>query len=595
MSSVYDLVIIGAGPAGLAAAIYAGRAKLSALVVEGMTPGGQIRITSDVVNYPGIYQTSGAAISETMRRQAEGFGVAFIPEDVTKVELSGDIKKTHTSGGGVIESISVIVATGAKPRALGFEGEKEFTGRGVAYCATCDGEFFSGMDIFVIGAGFAAAEEAIFLTRFGRKVTIIAREPEFTCSKTIADKVLSNAAIDVRFNTELLSLTGDKVPKEARFIDNAADEEWVYEADGPDGTFGVFVFVGYEPISELFRGQLDMNGQGYIITDEDMKTNIEGVYAAGDIRPNRLRQLVTAVSDGAVAATSIERFVEVKKERLGITSRPPSPVGREAGAVGYDAGKASGTGRDGGNTSEAGRDGGKTADAGLDVGKTADTGRDGGKATDAGRDEPFIDSELKEQLAPVLGTFERKVQLVLVTAGDDALSGELRQFAEDFSGLSDMVSFREVSQQEDKFGIGNYPALLIVRDDGGFTGISYHGVPGGHEFNSFVLALYNTAGPGQQFDEQVLGRIDAIDTPVNIKVCVSLSCTMCPDVVTATQYIAARNPNVTAAMLTLGYFPDLRKRYSIMSVPAMIVNDEKVYFGKKNISQILDLIYEKNN
>ena len=542
MNDFYDLIIIGAGPAGLSAGIYAGRAKLRTLIIDGQEPGGQIRITSEVVNYPGIIKTSGAAMSETMKQQAKNFGVSFLSADVTRVDLTSDVKEVTTSANDVFRAVSVLIATGARPRTLGFEGEEEFTGHGVAYCATCDGEFFTGMDVFVIGAGFAAAEEAIFLTRFAKKVTVIAREPAFTCSKTIADKVLKNEQIKVCFHTELLSLTGAETPKRARFINNQTKEEWVYELADTDSAFGVFVFVGYEPISELFKGQSRMDEYGYILTDDDMRTNIEGVYAAGDIRPKRLRQLVTAVNDGAVAATDIERYVDEKKERLGITIASPTV-----------------------------------------------------EAPAAETSEPFIDSDIKERLAPILDQFERPVELVLITAEDNALSNEMRQFARDFSELSDKVSFRQYTQQENDavekaHAMRPYPVLAIFRHDGSFSGITYHGVPGGHEFNSFVLALYNTAGPGQQTEPPIMERINKIQKVVNIKVCVSLSCTMCPDMVAATQYMAAHNPYVSAQMLDLARFPELKARYNIMSVPAMIINDEKVFFGKKELSQVLDIL-----
>ena len=570
MDKLYDLIIIGAGPAGLAAAIYAGRAKLRTMVIEGMTPGGQISITAEVVNYPGIYQTSGAAISETMKRQALNFGVSFLADDAVKLDLDSDIKEIHVSSGEVYQAVSIIIATGAKPRTLGFEGEKEFTGHGVAYCATCDGQFFAGMDIFVIGAGFAAAEEAIFLTRFAKKVTIIAREPEFTCSKTIADKVLRNDSIDVHFNTELLAVSGESVPKTARFINNVTKEEWIHEVENPEDTFGVFVFVGYEPISGLFKDRLNMDKYGYIITDEDMKTSIEGVYAAGDIRPKRLRQLVTAVSDGAIAATSIERFVDMKKEQLGIVIEPPPEVAAKEGIYEIANERVSGQSGDSGNM---------RADKDLS-----------GNGTGGSAMESFIDDDIKEQLIPLFERFESSVKIAFIASGDDDFSNEMRAFAEEFSALSDKVSLQEYTQEENQLSIERFPAMAILREDGSFTGITYHGIPGGHEFNSFVFALYNTAGPGQQTEPHIVDRINEINEPVSINVCVSLACSMCPDVVIATQLIASRNPYVSAGMYDLSRFPDIRRRFKIMSVPAMIINDKKAVFGKKNISQIIDVL-----
>ena len=284
MEKLYDLVIIGSGSAGLTAGLYAGRAKLKTLVIDPDKPGGQIKITAEVVNYPGILHTSGSELSETMRKQAENFGVAFLSAAVERVEFSNDIKKITTSE-GEISSLAVIIATGAQPRKLGFVGEDAYRGRGIGYCATCDGEFFTGMDVFVIGAGFAAAEEAIFLTRYARKVTVIAREPEFTCSKSIAEKVLAHKKIEVKFHTELLEVGGDQVLKYAKFINNQTGEHWRYDVKDGDTTFGVFVFVGYMPQSGPFKEQVALDAAGYIPTDDNMMTNVAGVYAAGTSVP----------------------------------------------------------------------------------------------------------------------------------------------------------------------------------------------------------------------------------------------------------------------------------------------------------------------
>ncbi|MCL2602619.1 MAG: FAD-dependent oxidoreductase, partial [Treponema sp.] len=318
MDTLYDLIVIGGGPSGYSAAIYAARAKLKTLLIERSDLGGQIKITSDVVNYPGIPFISGKDLMEKMKKQAEGFGVAFVTDEVVSVDFSRDIKELKTKFNETYRAVGVVIATGAKPRSLGFEGEAEFSGRGVGFCATCDGELFEGKDIFVIGAGFAAAQEAIFLTRFARKVTVIAREPEFTCAKTLGDKVLANDKIEVKFHTEVVYIRGTNVLKEAKFINNQTGETWIHHVKEEDNTFGVFVFVGYEPISTIFKGHVEMDKQGYILTNDDMQTNVPGVYAAGDIRPKRLRQLVTATSDGAIASTAIEKYIEDKKHELGI-------------------------------------------------------------------------------------------------------------------------------------------------------------------------------------------------------------------------------------------------------------------------------------
>lgn len=296
MNGQYDVIVVGAGPAGLSAALYAARAKYRVLVLEKEKVGGQITITSEIVNYPGIGTTSGSALTEEMRRQAEAFGAEFAMAEVTELVLSGDIKTVKTTRGEYLAP-GIVLAVGANPRKLGFAGEREYQGRGVAYCATCDGEFFTGMDVFVIGGGFAAAEEAVFLTKYAKKVTIIVREEDFTCAETVADKAKNHEKIEVHYETEIMEAAGDGLLRSARFKNNATGEEWTYEA--PEGnTFGIFVFAGYVPDTGWMKGMVELDGQGYIITDRDQKTSVDGVYAAGDVCVKNLRQVVTAVSDG---------------------------------------------------------------------------------------------------------------------------------------------------------------------------------------------------------------------------------------------------------------------------------------------------------
>jgi len=536
MKNLYDLIIIGSGSAGLAAGIYAGRARLNTLIIERDKPGGQIRITSEVENYPGILNISGEELGINMRKQAEKFGVTFKHGIVESVDFFGDIKKVRTVD-GEYEALAVIVATGTVPRRIGFKGEDEFRGRGIGYCATCDGEFFTGMDVFVIGAGFAAAEESIFLTRYARKVTIIAREPEFTCSKMIAERVLAHPKIEVKFNTEILEAGGDKVLRYARFINNKTGETWTYEAK-PGESFGIFVFAGYIPQTSEYAKHLRLDANGYIMTDENMRTNIDGVYAAGDVRAKELRQLVTAVADGAIAATHAEKYIAMKKERLGIkTEEPPNTV---------QPGKL------------------------------------------------FFDEDLRGQLAPIFERFENKVK-ILAVLDEQPLSDEIKSFLEEFVSLTNKVELEVLKKGQDEerekqINATVFPTFAVLRNDGSYTGIQFHGVPGGHEINSFILALYNVAGPGQSISENTLSRISRINSKVNLKIGVSLSCTFCPDVVTACQLMASRNPNIEAEMIDVARFPDFKNKYSIMSVPALIINDKDIVFGKKLADEILDII-----
>lgn len=550
--NIYDLVIIGGGPAGLSAALYAGRAKLRTLLLEKEHTGGQITTTAEVVNYPGIVKTSGAEMTSQMRIQAENFGVKFQTADVTDVDFNGDVKTIKTNVGD-IQGRSVIIATGASPRKLGFPAEIEYGGRGVAYCSTCDGEFFKGLEVLVIGAGFAAAEEAIYLTRFAKKVIIIAREPDFTCAKSIGDKVKANKNIEIRFNTEVVEAVGDDVLRSVKLINNVTKETSVYYPPKEDGTFGIFVFVGYQPQTDIFKNKVDMDKWGYILTDENMKTNVDGVYAAGDLRPKMLRQVVTAVADGAIAATDAEKYVASQKERLGIVDEY---VEEEKVEEKKETQVASN----------------------IKPGKSA-----------------LLNDALRKQIQGVLARFENNISLVSIVDENNSKSIELRDLILDIADLGDKVNAviykkGENPEIEAKVNANRFPIVAILNKDNEYTGVKFHGVPGGHELNSFLIAMYNVAGPGQEINPTILNDIKSIDKKINIKVGVSLSCHVCPDVVMAAQRIAIENPNVETEMLDLSNFPDLKDKHKIMSVPAIIVNDEKVYFGGKKLEEIVNLL-----
>jgi len=532
----YDLIILGAGPAGLSAALYAGRAKLKTLVLEKSDIGGQIKITSEVVNYPGVFSTSGAALTAEMKKQAQHFGVQFITDDVVSVNFEQDIKEVNTVVNETYQAVSVIIATGARPRKLGFTGEAEFSGRGIGYCATCDGEFFTGKDIFVIGAGFAAAEEAIFLTRFAKHVTVIAREPAFTCSKTIADKVMAHEQITVKFDTEILAVSGENVLKEAKFRNNQTNETWTYKASEADKTFGVFVFVGYEPISEVFRSAVLLDEQGYIPADEEMQTNVAGVYVAGDIRPKRLRQLVTATADGAIAATAAERYVEEKKHALGLEIAIEKPQ----------------------------------AETSLN----------------------FFTEDTSAQIKYVMERCQDKVSIQAVLLKGSKLSENIKQFLHQFAEITDQVDVQiyekgENAQLEVQINTPLYPVIALFDKDGADRGVHFHAVPGGHELESFILAIYNIAGPGQAVEESLFARIKALRTPLRLEVGISLSCTMCPEVVQAAQRLSILNAGITTSIVDLQHFSDLREAHNIMSVPALIINEAEVLFGKKSLEEIV--------
>jgi thioredoxin reductase (NADPH) len=542
MDGLYDVIVVGAGPAGLSAAIYAARAKFKVLVLEKEKLGGQITITSEIVNYPGIESIDGTALTEKMRKQAESFGAEFKMARAIDMDLSGDIRVVKTDKGD-LKTLGIVLALGANPRSLGFKGEQEYKGRGVAYCATCDGEFFTGMDVFVIGGGFAAAEEAVFLTKYAKKVTIIVREDDFTCAGSVADKAREHEKIEVRYHTEILEAAGDSVLRTARFRDNKTGEEWQYEAD-PGSTFGIFVFAGYVPDTDWIKGKISLNDGGYLITDPDQMTDVSGVYGAGDVCVKNLRQVVTAVSDGAVAATSLEKYVAGMWEKFGITQREEI------------------TKKDS---------------------KTESSIEEGGES------EEFITPEMRGQLKDLFGKFSSKIT-VKALLDKSPLASQMEGFLKELSGISDRVECLVSWESDQTTSSETIPALCVLREDGTESGIRFYAIPGGHEFNSFVIGLYNAAGPGQAITKEEEERIRNIKKPIDIKVAVSLSCTMCPTTVMSAGRIAAENEMVKAWTYDLALYPELKERYQIMSVPCMIINQEKVEFGKKSVEDLLNIL-----
>ena len=307
---LYDVIILGAGPAGLSAALYAGRACLKTLLIEKAMPGGQITLTNDIENYPGqlLEGESGFSLTERMGQQADKFGVERAYDEITAVDFSGE-EKVLTGMNGEYRAKTVILATGARPRPIGCENEEQFTGRGISFCATCDGMFFRDMDVYVVGGGDSAVEEAIFLTRFARKVTIIHRRDQLRAVKTIQERAFANEKIDFLWNTVVEKVDGDAALSEMTVRNVVTGEKTVIRANEEDGTFGLFGFVGFAPNTALFEDKVDME-RGYIVTDEDMHTSVPGVFAAGDLRVKSLRQVITAAADGAIAAMQCAKYIE---------------------------------------------------------------------------------------------------------------------------------------------------------------------------------------------------------------------------------------------------------------------------------------------
>lgn len=309
MSEIYDVVIIGEGPAGLAAGLYASRSRLKTLIVEKEKAGGQIVTTDEVANYPGsIENASGPSLINRMVEQAKEFGAEMQLDTIKEVELEGEIKVLKGDK-GEYKAKTVIIATGAQPRKIGCPGETEFTGRGVSYCATCDAAFFEDMEVFVVGGGDTAVEEGMYLTKFARKVTLIHRRDELRAAKSIQEKAFANEKMHFMWDSVVKEIKGDGIV-ESMLVENVKTGE-VTEivADEEDGTFGIFVFIGFLPNTKLFEGIIEMEN-GYIVTDQDMRTNIPGVFAAGDCRVKSLRQVVTATADGAIAAIQAEKYIE---------------------------------------------------------------------------------------------------------------------------------------------------------------------------------------------------------------------------------------------------------------------------------------------
>ena len=541
MDNLYDVVIVGGGPAGLTAALYLARAKYRVLVLEKEQFGGQIAITHEVVNYPGIAKTSGKTLTDTIQHQAESFGAEFLLAEATGFELDRDIKTVHT-GKGDYRCFGILLATGAHPRPVGFQGEEEHKGRGVAYCATCDGEFFTGKEIFVVGGGYAAAEESVFLTKFARHVTILIRKDDFSCAASVADQAKNHEKITVLTNTVMEEVSGENGLTYARYKNTATGEVTEYRSEE---SFGVFVFAGYAPATQAVKGVVELNEQGYIVTDASQKTSVEGVYAAGDVCIKPLRQVVTATSDGALAATELEKYVAAMQRKTGLRADAPAPMQSKTTVT-------------------------------VDTHETEESGE-------------LFTEEMRGQLDAIFSRMERPLLLKL-SLDSRPISAELENFITSFAALSDKLEWKVCDRQaQETFA----PCVEVCFADGTKTGLAFHGVPSGHEFTSFVLGLYNAAGPGQTIDPDIQQEIAAITKPTDIKILVTLSCTMCPDLVVATQRSAAANPNITAHVYDIRHFENLKNRFQVMSVPCLVVGDEKVSFGKKNMQQVLDYIQGK--
>ncbi|MDO5715368.1 MAG: thioredoxin-disulfide reductase [Tissierellia bacterium] len=309
---MYDIVILGGGPAGLSAGLYAARSHKKTLIIEKAMEGGQIAETVGVENYPGIETISGMELGMVMAKQVKNFGGEIVTDEIESVELKGKTKKI-VGKFNEYKAKTVIVATGAHPREIGVPGEEEYKGKGISYCATCDAPFYEDLDVYVVGGGDSAVEEALYIANFAKQVYIIHRRDALRAAKNIQEQAFAHEKIDFIWDTVVEEIKGDKIADEL-VLRNVKSGE-IRHITSEKEPFGIFVFIGYIPNTELFKDVLELE-DGYIVTDDEMRTNIEGVYAAGDIRVKTIRQVVTAAGDGAIAAMNAQKYVDAMEGNL---------------------------------------------------------------------------------------------------------------------------------------------------------------------------------------------------------------------------------------------------------------------------------------
>lgn len=608
MAEKHQTVIIGGGPSGLTAAIYLRRAGYEVLVLEKEEEGGQIRISEEVVNYPGVERTDGKMLMETMRRQAVNFGAQIRRENVISASLTDSVKVIQTEKNHY-EAPVIIYAAGSVPRKLDFPGESEFAGRGIAYCATCDGELFTDKPIFVVGGGYAAAEEAIYLTRYSKPVMMIVREPDFTCAKKLADTVKAHPDIKIEYNTEIVRVEGDTSVKKIVFKNALSGKEWNFENTD---TIGIFIFAGYLPQTDIVKKQLICDMQGYLLTDDGKRTNVEGVYGAGDVCQKRLRQLVTAVADGAVAAETIAADYPLDQlascvgpDGKDADGKPQNKTGADSRAAGQDTLVANVRSQIQGQEEKK-----------LYTGQEEPAVMDRHKETRSSVQQAAMhlseqiegvlrpDSRFKDiysEIKEVESRFET-IPECRVSLDVSRTSEQVRAFMEELEEAMPKVHIyyeetgvsgsREKSAGGEAEAAGGpiVPAISISSKDGERTGMFFHGTPGGHEFSSFLSALYQAAGPGKPLMDDILMQVKSIRMPVRLDVGVTLSCTKCPELVSSAMMVAAHSPKVEVHIVNLAQFPEFKEKHQVYSVPFLMVNGEKAYYGKKSVEELMKII-----
>ncbi len=543
MSNFYDAVIIGGGPAGLTAAIYLARAGMRTLVLEKGQPGGQLADSFEVANYPGVISVPGRELGETMRRQAESFGAEIRHENAVNLRLQGG-DKTVLTDSGEYSCRGVLIAAGARPKSAGFPGEEEFRGRGVSYCAVCDGEFFTGQEIFVVGGGFSAAEESVYLARYASRVTVVIRGDGFKCAPSAAKAALSHPKITVLTRTEIVRAAGDDKLRSVTLRNKDSGEETTIS---PENGLGIFVYVGYEPEIGFLKGQVDMDERGCIITDSRLQTSVSGVFAAGDIRQKTLRQAATAVGDGALAAAELEKYISAVRQN------------RQVQQVQQDQRNSSGE-----------------QSARYDKATVR-------RAEQSPRSpQSSVDTEFPPELSEALSRIKSPMTLEITPDGR-AVSQKLKEFAGALARISGNISVRIAENPSGQC----LPSVRVAGESGCFT---FHGVPAGHELPTFAESLQIASGAGEAVSPETAERLSAVRSPVMIQVLVTASCSRCPELVLAAITAACINPLISADIYDVLLFPALREKYGVMSVPFLIINGEKAGAGRKSLAELTELI-----
>ena len=544
LKQFYDVAIIGGGPAGLTCALNLARACYRVVVIEKAKPGGLISLVNEVVNFPGETSISGAALLKQMREHALHFGTEFIDAEVTEILDAGENIKTLVTSTGTLQAYGILLATGARPKKLGFEGEDMYRGRGIAFNAANDGEFFTGKEIFVVGTGTTAAEESVFLTKYASHVTVLVPAPEYTCDAVFWERPATHPQITIHKNIKITKVAGDSLLRSIEWENLTSGKRHTFMPDTGD-TFGIFLLTGYNPNTALVRDLIELDELNYVLVDRKQRTSLAGIYAAGDVCSFALRQTLTSAASGAVAASDLAHFIFRMQTKVGVV---PERVAHRAVLH-------------------------KTIDAQPDA--------------EAVERKSLFSPDMLSQLNTVFMMMEHPLVLHLYP-DSSKVSEELISYMHSLSGLAPMLHVQTEELSDDEPDVR--PCVRVTYEDGKETGICFHGMPGGNEFNSFVLGLYNASCEGQKIDETAHKKIDSITEDIHIEIFVTLTCAMCPELVTSAQRIATLSEHVTTDVYDLNHYPALREQLNIMSVPCFRINNGELHFGHKTVNQLLELL-----